>query len=259
MLLHCCYTVAVPLYNTVVILLLHCCYTVVTLLLHCCFTVVTLLLHWCYTVVTGGARWGSGWCCYTAIEVLLHCCWHTRTHIRNSQINSHIHTHAYIPAHTQEAHDEAVDDAVNALKEAMETYKGNNRAWMTERERESREVTKRNGLFECVRSWRRCVCIFVRVRVCARANSRLYTHVRVCVWCKCALFERASTHNANQSNDISAFLLCVIADTDHRKTHTHTHTQTHTHTTTHTLVHIDMQAELRALTTENQFSQLWNH
>jgi hypothetical protein len=38
--------------NTVVILLLHCCYTVVTLLLHCCYTVVILLSYCCYTVVT---------------------------------------------------------------------------------------------------------------------------------------------------------------------------------------------------------------
>jgi hypothetical protein len=37
-------------------LLLHCCYTVVTLLLHGCYTVVTLLLHCCYTAVTSGLR-----------------------------------------------------------------------------------------------------------------------------------------------------------------------------------------------------------
>jgi hypothetical protein len=34
------------------VLLLNCCYSVVTLLLHCCYTAVTLLLHWCYTIVT---------------------------------------------------------------------------------------------------------------------------------------------------------------------------------------------------------------
>jgi hypothetical protein len=33
-------------------LLLHCCYTVVTLLSHCCYTVVTMLLHCRYTSVT---------------------------------------------------------------------------------------------------------------------------------------------------------------------------------------------------------------
>jgi hypothetical protein len=38
--------------QTVVLLLLYCCYTVATLLLYCCYTVVTLLLHCCYTVVT---------------------------------------------------------------------------------------------------------------------------------------------------------------------------------------------------------------
>jgi hypothetical protein len=38
--------------QTVVTLLLHCCYPVVTLLLHCCYTAVTLLLHCCFTVVT---------------------------------------------------------------------------------------------------------------------------------------------------------------------------------------------------------------
>jgi superfamily II DNA helicase RecQ len=32
--------------------LLHCCFTLVTLLFHSCYTVVTLLLHSCYTVVT---------------------------------------------------------------------------------------------------------------------------------------------------------------------------------------------------------------
>jgi ABC-type transport system involved in Fe-S cluster assembly fused permease/ATPase subunit len=31
--------------------LLHCCYTVVTLLLYCCYTVVTLWLHCCYSIV----------------------------------------------------------------------------------------------------------------------------------------------------------------------------------------------------------------
>jgi hypothetical protein len=42
MLLHCCYTA--------VTLLLHCCYTIVTLLLHCRYTFVTLLSHCCYAV-----------------------------------------------------------------------------------------------------------------------------------------------------------------------------------------------------------------
>jgi hypothetical protein len=61
LLLHCCYTV--------VTLLLHCCYTVATLLLHCCYTVVTLLLHCCYTVVSLLLH-----CCYTVVTLLLHCC-----------------------------------------------------------------------------------------------------------------------------------------------------------------------------------------
>jgi hypothetical protein len=43
-----------PKYVPPKVLLLHCCYTVVTLFLHCCYTVVTLLFHCCYTVVTQG-------------------------------------------------------------------------------------------------------------------------------------------------------------------------------------------------------------
>jgi hypothetical protein len=44
--------------DNISILLLHCCYTAVTLLLHCCYTVPTLLLTCRYTVVTH---------CYTVV------------------------------------------------------------------------------------------------------------------------------------------------------------------------------------------------
>jgi hypothetical protein len=50
LLLHCCYTV-VTLFYTVVTLLLDC----VTKLLHCCYTVVAMLLH-CCTGLTISAR-----------------------------------------------------------------------------------------------------------------------------------------------------------------------------------------------------------
>jgi hypothetical protein len=65
--------------------LLHCCYTVVTLLLHCCYTVVTLLSHCCcYTVVTR-----SHCCCAhsicTPIQRPVMMIWLT---------HAHAHTHA---------------------------------------------------------------------------------------------------------------------------------------------------------------------
>jgi hypothetical protein len=69
LLLHYCYTV--------VTLLLHCCHTVVTLLLYCCCTVVTLLLHCCCTVVTLLLH-----CCCTVVTLLLHCCCTVVTRIR---------------------------------------------------------------------------------------------------------------------------------------------------------------------------------
>jgi hypothetical protein len=59
---HCC--------HTVVTLWLHCCYTVVTLLSHCCYSVVTLLSQCCYTVVTLLSH-----CCYSVVTLLLHCCY----------------------------------------------------------------------------------------------------------------------------------------------------------------------------------------
>jgi hypothetical protein len=84
LLLHCCYNVVTLLARlilllvghltqecyTVVTLLSHCCRTVVTLLSHCCHTVVTLLLHCCYTVLT---LYLYG--CYTVVILLLYCCY----------------------------------------------------------------------------------------------------------------------------------------------------------------------------------------
>jgi hypothetical protein len=46
LLLQCCYTITT--------VSLHCCYTITTLLLHSCYTITTLLLHCCYTVVGTG-------------------------------------------------------------------------------------------------------------------------------------------------------------------------------------------------------------
>jgi hypothetical protein len=53
LLLHCCYTV-VTLFVT---LLLHCCYTVAHTLLQCCYTVVTLLLHPLLQLLRRMRRW----------------------------------------------------------------------------------------------------------------------------------------------------------------------------------------------------------
>jgi hypothetical protein len=47
-------------YSLEVGVVLHCCYTVVTLLSHSCYTLVTLLLRCCYTIVTPLLH-----CCYT--------------------------------------------------------------------------------------------------------------------------------------------------------------------------------------------------
>jgi hypothetical protein len=55
------------------VLLLHRCYTVVTLLLHCCYTVVTPLFHSCYTVVARLLNPMLQWC-YRIVTVVSRLC-----------------------------------------------------------------------------------------------------------------------------------------------------------------------------------------